>query len=54
MKAQKKEKPFIDYKTARVMARMYDFIVNANYERKKNYEGIRQGNNKSATSKRIA
>ncbi len=31
----KKEKPFIDYKTANIMARMYDFITDANVERKK-------------------
>ena len=35
MKTQKKEKPFIDYKTANIMARMFDFICGANYERKK-------------------
>jgi hypothetical protein len=33
----KKEKPYIDYKAANVIARMYDFITNANYERKRIY-----------------
>jgi hypothetical protein len=28
-----REKPYIDYKTANVMARMYDFITHANQER---------------------
>jgi hypothetical protein len=35
MKVGKKEQPFIDYKTANIMARMFDFITSANYERKK-------------------
>jgi hypothetical protein len=29
----KKEKPYIDYKTARVLDRMHDFIIHANNER---------------------
>jgi hypothetical protein len=33
MKA-KTAQPYIDYKTANTFVRMYDFIINANYERK--------------------
>jgi hypothetical protein len=36
----KKEKPYIDYKTANIMARIYDFIIHANYERKRIYDEL--------------
>jgi hypothetical protein len=36
----KKEKPYIDYKTAKVLARMYDFIIHANNERKCIYDKL--------------
>jgi len=35
-----KPKPYIDYKTAGILARMYDFIIDANYERKTVYEEL--------------
>jgi hypothetical protein len=39
-KTAKKQKPYIDYKTANVMARMYDFIIHTNYERKRIYDEL--------------
>jgi len=33
MKKETKPKPYIDYKTARVLSLMYDFVTNAKYER---------------------
>jgi hypothetical protein len=34
MKKQEKPRPYIDYKTARVFVRMYDFIIHANQAQK--------------------
>ena len=34
MKKQEKPQPYIDYKTARVFVRMYDFIIHANQAQK--------------------
>jgi hypothetical protein len=39
-KTAKKETPYIDYKTANIMARMYDFITHANYARKRIYDEL--------------
>ncbi|MDR1240136.1 MAG: hypothetical protein LBK27_08470 [Treponema sp.] len=39
-KTAKKQKPYIDYKTAKVMVRMYDFIIDANHERKRIYDEL--------------
>jgi len=40
MPKEKKQQPYIDYKTAEVFARMYDFIIDANDERKTVYEEL--------------
>jgi len=37
---KKKTKPYIDYKTAGIFARMYDFIIDANNERESIHEEL--------------
>ena len=40
MPKAKNKQPYIDYKTAGIFARMYDFIIDANNERKSIYEEL--------------
>jgi len=40
MSKTKQTQPYIDYKTANILTRMYDFIIDANHERKTVYEEL--------------